>query len=44
MPDSSFIQLAIRMGRLPSELEEAIDNEPEWWRQRFWLYINAGGR
>jgi hypothetical protein len=44
MPDAGFIQLAIQMGRLPSELERAIEDEPEPWRNRFWIYINAGGR
>lgn len=32
------------MGRTPSELEESIENEPVYWRNRFWLYVNAGGK
>jgi hypothetical protein len=43
MPDADLISLAIRMGRTPSELEEAIENEPEYWRNRFWIYTQAGG-
>lgn len=44
MAEAGVISLAIRMGRTPSELMEALDNEPEWWRNRFWIYVNAGGR
>lgn len=44
MDGASMVSLAIRMGRTPSELEEAIENEPEWWRNRFWIYVNAGGK
>ncbi len=43
MPDANFIALAIRMNRTPSELLDAIEDEPEYWRNRFWIYVNAGG-
>jgi hypothetical protein len=44
MPGAGLISLAIAMGRTPSELLAAIENEPEYWRSRFWIYVNAGGR
>jgi hypothetical protein len=43
MPDAGLISLAIRMGRTPQELIDAIEDEPEYWRNRFWVYVNAGG-
>ena len=44
MPGSSLISLAMSMGKTPQELLDALDDEPEYWRERFWIYINAGGR
>ncbi len=44
MPGSFFIDWSLRTGKSPSELEEMIENEPEWWRNRFWIYVQAGGR
>jgi hypothetical protein len=44
MPGSRLISLAIEMGRTPQELLDALDDEPEYWRERFWIYVNAGGK
>ena len=44
MPGAGVISLALSMGRTPGELLEALEDEPEYWRSRFWLYVNAGGR
>jgi hypothetical protein len=44
MPDAGLIGLAMSMGRTPQELLDALDDEPEYWRERFWIYVNAGGR
>jgi hypothetical protein len=44
MPDAGLISLAIRMCRTPQELLDALEDEPEYWRNRFWIYVNAGGR
>jgi hypothetical protein len=44
MPESALISLALRLGRLPGELEEALEEEPEYWANRLWIYVNAGGR
>lgn len=44
MPDAGLISLAIRMGRTPQELLDAIEAEPEYWQNRFWIYVNAGGQ
>lgn len=44
MPEAGLISLAIHMNRTPQELLDALDDEPEYWQNRFWIYINAGGR
>ena len=44
MPGADLISVALRMGRTPGELLEALEDEPEYWRERFWIFINAGGR
>jgi len=44
MEGAGLIRLAIAMGRTPSELLAALEEEPEYWQNRFWIYINAGGR
>lgn len=44
MDGAGLISVAIRMGKTPQELLDALDEEPEYWRCRFWAYVNAGGR
>jgi hypothetical protein len=44
MPDAGLISLAIGMGRTPEELIAAVEDQSEYWRERFWIYVNAGGR
>jgi hypothetical protein len=44
MPGAGVIAVALRMGRLPGELLDALEDEPEYWRNRFWIYVNAGGQ
>lgn len=44
MPGSALISLAIQMGKTPQQLIDALDAEPDYWRERFWIYVNAGGR
>jgi len=43
MPGSGVISLAIRMGKTPQQLLDELEDEPEYWRTRFWIYVNAGG-
>ena len=44
MPEAGLISLAIQMGKTPQQLIDDLDDEPEYWRERFWIYVNAGGR
>lgn len=44
MPDAALIQIAISMGKTPQGLLDALADEPEYWRERFWIYVNSGGR
>lgn len=44
MEGAGLIALALSMGRTPWELLEALEDEPEYWRNRFWIYVNAGGQ
>jgi len=43
MADSFWLSWSLRSGRAPSELMHMIDNEPEPLRNRFWIYVDAGG-
>jgi hypothetical protein len=44
MPDSFWIGWMLRTGRAVSELMAMLENEPEPIRNRFWIYVNAGGK
>ena len=43
MPEAGFIRLAISMGLMPGELQTALDNESEYWRNRFLIYVGGAG-
>jgi hypothetical protein len=41
MPGSLVIGVAMSMGKTPQQLLDELDDEPEYWRERFWIYVNA---
>lgn len=43
MSGSLVISVAMRMGKTPQQLLDELEDEPAYWRERFWIYVNAGG-
>lgn len=41
MEGSLLIGVASRMGKTPQQLLDDLEDESEYWRERFWIYHGA---